>query len=977
MADSYNFTVDGLYQRNLVESPEVAVIKYQFLHPVNYSTGTVDIKIPLFDIECGSLTLPIYLSYNTAGLKVSEPYGWVGQNWSLHAEPILTRVVKGHIDQSWHCNFNPSENTYFWARLYLDNNYNSSIDAMPDEYYFSLLSGGGMFISCKKDVSSNGEFVCIPYDDIKITSPTNLVTPDGTSYSYNGAIDYSVSPNYPIAWHASKVTGSNGVDCINFTYDNSVVCTTKRHDDYITVVDAIENTYISDHSCTNRQVAMASFPFDPEMCMPLPIVYITHDSDTNSFLYLNNKLVSDDGAIERQYYYPDVTTRLKHLSQIRYKDNVVEFIMDNNKKVLKCINVKNSSGTKRKTITFSYTNRWYREYLTEIKISSEENDVSERYQFEYVNEYVPNCGSREFDFWGYFNNSCTDYSSTLVPSMKLYTSVYGNTRDDIVDMRGDSIILGCSQKRGSNEQYSRNGMLKTITYPTGAKESFTFESNRARLGVVTTNYGNSEFKISDQLFGENGIFQLGGLRIKEISIEDTTGILKKRSFVYGENEDGAGVTPIKEGINYFIKKQTKIYPEHPGIANHYATANYRTLSSFPVYPITFSNGASVMYSKVTEYNGTPEVNTRKTVYHYNIPDSVDRLIEFICENDLWDPNVKYHSWYQDNIMRKEVYEDDGAGYVLKQSDTFSYIRVNKNGYKAHGRQFRLDSHENFQEGDLNNISHLTSHAYKDYWEPIYTNLLYSSSHSEYYNNNIITTSTRYSYGEEDNQVTNKYTSIGTDVLKESYLHPKDMGNEEPYHTMVERNIISPDIRTQCYHNDTLFLEKTQEYDTFHGSMYLPSRLYYRTPEMSEKALRTTCDYDTFGNPVVITENHSSKRIIWDERGERILAVVIAGKSGGLSSDLVNNCTNLLRAADTANHNGTVSVVNIDSILSGGGRNCHITIFGYDQYDRLAYVRKPNGQLKYYSYDGLHRLVEVRNTSEQILEEYVYHNVNIN
>lgn len=147
MADSYNFTVDGLYQRNLVESPEVAVIKYQFLHPVNYSTGTVDIKIPLFDIECGSLTLPIYLSYNTAGLKVSEPYGWVGQNWSLHAEPILTRVVKGHIDQSWHCNFNPSENTYFWARLYLDNNYNSSIDAMPDEYYFSLLSGGGMFIS--------------------------------------------------------------------------------------------------------------------------------------------------------------------------------------------------------------------------------------------------------------------------------------------------------------------------------------------------------------------------------------------------------------------------------------------------------------------------------------------------------------------------------------------------------------------------------------------------------------------------------------------------------------------------------------------------------------------------------------------------------------------------------------------------------------------------------------------------------------
>lgn len=100
LAQNYSFKIDEIGTKNYVQTPEMSAIKKVALSSVNYSTGTVDIRIPLFSIECGGLNLPIYLSYNSTGIKVNEPSGWVGQNWTLHAEPILTRNLRAHIDRN-------------------------------------------------------------------------------------------------------------------------------------------------------------------------------------------------------------------------------------------------------------------------------------------------------------------------------------------------------------------------------------------------------------------------------------------------------------------------------------------------------------------------------------------------------------------------------------------------------------------------------------------------------------------------------------------------------------------------------------------------------------------------------------------------------------------------------------------------------------------------------------------------------------
>lgn len=983
IADNYHFSLDGLYQKNLVESPEATAIKYQFFHPVNYSTGKVDIRIPLFEVECGSLTLPIYLTYNTEGIKINEPCGWVGQNWILHAEPILTRSVKGHIDKAWKTDVDRSQNDYTEAKEYLSNNFFSSFDSMPDEYYYSLLSGGGMFMYAKKSQDSiNGDFVCIPYDDTKINNPLNLTTSNGTTYFYNGAIDYSSIPTrYPIAWHASKVIGSNGTDSISFTYANVVNSVIKRNEEYITVVDNIENTYTYNHSYTNRTEAVMGEPFDPEMSMPLPIIYVTHNDITESYLYLNNKLVSDSGPKEKQHYYPDITIENSHLSHIRYRGNDIEFITDKKtRNFLKQIIVRNTFAKKIKVIDFVYNSCNGRQYLSSIRNHSEDDSLGENYYFDYTNYDIPYYGSRNIDFWGYYNCANIEYDSTLVPSMKLYTSVYGNTRDDMVDMKEDSITLGSTKKRGSNEIYSTNGMLKSITYPTGAKETFLFESNRARIEPIVTNYGKSVFKISKQLHGTNGIYQLGGLRIKEIIIEDSIGVLQRRSFLYGENEDGAGTTPLRDGINYFLKVQNKIYPKHPDIPLFYARASYRTLSSSPIYPISFYNGASVMYSKVTEYNGTQENNTKKTIYHYSLPED---NVDFITELDLWDPNIKYHTWYQDNLISKEIYEKEGDNYILRQSDIYSYHNMNKNGYSVYGRQYRIDTYENLPYEQINDVRNLISFSCKNYQEPIYTNLISSHSHCDYLENGNLTTTTYFGYGQNDNVLIRKsicYSNDGQydETISEYYQHPKDMGNCEPYSSMVSKNILTPYTKTQYYYNGNLCKEEHVEFDVFSDSMYLPSKQFYRTPEMSNPVLMNTCSYDENGCPTIVTEKENAKAIIWDEHGQRILGIIQVSKSDTSNTSFsifINECTRRLRASEYAYSDSTL--VNIDDLENNYNGKIHIYLFGYDSYGRLAYVKAPNGKIRRYDYDGLHRLIGIRNTSNQILEEYVYHNVNIN
>lgn len=92
---------DLLY--NEVFTPKIGTPNAAAFRKVNFSniseyTGSGNINVPIYQIQIGQISIPIELNYSSTGIKVDETASNVGQNWSLNAGGIVTKVIKGMED---------------------------------------------------------------------------------------------------------------------------------------------------------------------------------------------------------------------------------------------------------------------------------------------------------------------------------------------------------------------------------------------------------------------------------------------------------------------------------------------------------------------------------------------------------------------------------------------------------------------------------------------------------------------------------------------------------------------------------------------------------------------------------------------------------------------------------------------------------------------------------------------------------------
>lgn len=62
---------------------------------VDYATGLFHYTVPLYQLKSGDYELPISLDYIAKGVKVSDPEGLIGKNWTLNVGGIVTRTMRG------------------------------------------------------------------------------------------------------------------------------------------------------------------------------------------------------------------------------------------------------------------------------------------------------------------------------------------------------------------------------------------------------------------------------------------------------------------------------------------------------------------------------------------------------------------------------------------------------------------------------------------------------------------------------------------------------------------------------------------------------------------------------------------------------------------------------------------------------------------------------------------------------------------
>ena len=81
-----------------LQPPDVAAFQKVNFIPVSNYTGRSNISIPIYSVSSGNINVPISLSYNTSGVKVSDMSSSVGLNWSLNAGGVISKIVRGMDD---------------------------------------------------------------------------------------------------------------------------------------------------------------------------------------------------------------------------------------------------------------------------------------------------------------------------------------------------------------------------------------------------------------------------------------------------------------------------------------------------------------------------------------------------------------------------------------------------------------------------------------------------------------------------------------------------------------------------------------------------------------------------------------------------------------------------------------------------------------------------------------------------------------
>lgn len=163
--------VKSLFGNNFIASPEMAKMVRNIVYPVNFSTGLVDITIPLYEIKCADISLPIALKYHSSGVKLGDNSGSMGQGWSLSCEPMISKKTRGRNDcfADYKCDVD-LDSSNPWNYYYMATNIK---DGQPDEYYFSLPEYQGEFMYVMEPKDSGKEFMCLPYQNLKISQETS------------------------------------------------------------------------------------------------------------------------------------------------------------------------------------------------------------------------------------------------------------------------------------------------------------------------------------------------------------------------------------------------------------------------------------------------------------------------------------------------------------------------------------------------------------------------------------------------------------------------------------------------------------------------------------------------------------------------------------------------------------------------------------------------------------------------------------
>ena len=612
--------------------------------PVTLFEGLPAISIPIYQVKCGSLVLPITLSYNYNGLMPLQDAGWVGLGWNVNAGGVISRIIEGGIDNSENSGYNYGQYNLIDSLdrangpaldSFLQKAYNNnlgytgkSFDMAPDIYdaEFNGYSGKFFWINNKAYRLSYNKDLAISW-----ASPTSNIiikTTDGTQYTF-GALESTTSyfyggsdsthSTFTSAWHLTQVVSADLKDTISLSYARYT---------WQQAVTPYQTSY------TESAGSQPDLGSDPLTYLVSPTI----QSEILQSISCRNSRVS---FIPDQTLRTDVLGSYPRLKEIQVIDSLSQAVVKTSMFSYEYFGQTSSNPA-------AYERLALKRYNT---INLQLANDSLTYTFKYNNEFsnFPLKGTSAIDYWGFSNAVGTSVGSIIPPPTSPFftTTPPSNATYPYVN-------------RNPNIIYSIYGVLDTIVYPEGGYTAFQYQANgfNGAYGIAgpgvclqsSITYSNNP--LSPPLSQKNYTYLLddgvtcSGVLTNLPSFYDPPFVSVNTSsnnnyYVYKASNNSAGVASVNPKFYYQKVTESVISDGETHKTDHYFTA----------YPELYLDARE---TKRVDYVNTPATNifmpiqkivssygsNLDTSFYYAVP-----VMDSEYVNPLNTPKIRYSFFY--------------------------------------------------------------------------------------------------------------------------------------------------------------------------------------------------------------------------------------------------------------------------------------------------------------------------------------------
>ncbi|MDR0874461.1 MAG: hypothetical protein LBN27_13525 [Prevotellaceae bacterium] len=502
----YGYAADNdvYIPRVIPVSPNAASLGQYGEIPVNYYTGTPEIKIPLYEIESSGMKVPISISYHSSGIKVAQEASWIGLGWTLNAGGCIVRQCIGGDDlQRVGDNFgyliNPNMDIQLEKTV-------RGIDGSGGYTGFATFGYDIMRYDTEPDIF---QFNFCNYSGSMYfnASPFQVIVKNSTEYIQpvfnKDKNSWTITDGFGVKYYFGGSEESRDISSTRYIYDTNYGTPSQGISSTPTIENLLEKHPYED--------IITAWYLDSIVAPNKNKIVFEYKSEKIASVVMSHEDLRMNALGEgtpRYNYYSFNAAIIKQvlLSKITFPNGEISFSTsgrediknknDNNAKAQKLDKITISNKTEEiKSYTFDYTYlgsqskpETCRLLLMQLN-TKHANQFFNSHQFTYNMGVLPAKNSRQIDFWGFYNNSQAPShwggsgsinEGTLIPSMIF--KALNNVESSIQIMSG--------RDRSPHSEYMQYGVLQSIKYPTGGISHFEYEphkfSNAFHHGFETT-----------------------------------------------------------------------------------------------------------------------------------------------------------------------------------------------------------------------------------------------------------------------------------------------------------------------------------------------------------------------------------------------------------------------------------------------------------------------------------------------------------